>query len=288
MKEVEKEMMAGIDVMSFTRDDERHLLARKIQVVATQSEIVTLKKRSVQKLFREELSVDDIYTVIHKKRAIMNACSMLKLSVKERAEFFLAEAHGRGEYDFLRSDYLVLRHVDRLLRVLGYSGLNDRTKSVNLTVLDAKPQHRETSQETKDGEDIAQLAEDVDAMGLSDAQRVSQMLHVIKKIRRDIRIKTGSRVTELKAILKKTIGIHLKGSKGPRPERVFEHKMQEIDDIWRIARIPNVFFDHTWKTAMAVRVADLRKGSKRKRKKTSQVDGAQQLLAVRSDEIWEW
>eukprot|EP00903_Cladosiphon_okamuranus_P015637 g14439.t1 len=235
-------------------------------------------RQSGKRLFREELSVDDIYTVISKRRAVMNACSMLKLSVNERAEFFLVDAHGREEYDFLRSDYLVLRHVDRLLRVLGYSGLNDRTKSVNLMVLDAKPQDQETSQDAKDG-DIAQLAEDV-----------TRKLEIVRKIRRNVRFrgKTESIVKEMKSILKTLIGIHLKGSRGPRPERVFEHKMQEIDDIWRIARMGNVFFDAKWKAAMARRVADLRKSGKRKRNKTSEVDGAQQLLAVRSDEIWEW
>eukprot|EP00752_Nemacystus_decipiens_P010632 g9469.t1 len=256
-------MMAGINVMSFSRDDEQRLLDLKKNGVANQSETVALKKYGVQKFFREELSVDDICTFIRKKRVIMNACSMLKLSVEERAEFFLADARGGGEYDFIRSDYLALRHMDSLLRVLGYSGLDHRTKSVNLMALDANPRAQETSQEAQDGEDDADLAEEVDAMELADAQRVDQMLHVIKRIRKDIRIKTGSKVTEMKAILKNIMGMHLKGSKGPRPERVFEHKMQEIDDIWRIARIPNVFFDDTWKTAMAVRVADLRKGSKR-------------------------
>lgn len=86
----------------------------------------------MQKLFREEQTVDEIYTVLRKKRAIMNACSMLKLSIEERVEFFLVEARGKDEHDFLHSDYLVLRHTDLQLRVLGYSGLKDRTRSIYL------------------------------------------------------------------------------------------------------------------------------------------------------------
>lgn len=38
MKEAEKKIMAGIDVMSFSRSDEKHLLALKIQGIAQQSE----------------------------------------------------------------------------------------------------------------------------------------------------------------------------------------------------------------------------------------------------------
>lgn len=54
--------------------------------------------------------------------------------------------------------------------------------------------------------------------------------------------------------------------------------MHEID-IWRIARIPNVFVDDKWKAVMAVKVADLRKSTnKRRRKRKADVDG-QQLLA---------
>eukprot|EP00903_Cladosiphon_okamuranus_P022871 g21063.t1 len=70
MKEAEKKMMADIDVMSFTQSEEKHLLAREIQGVAQQEDIIALKKYSVQKLFREELAVDEIYTVLRKKRAM--------------------------------------------------------------------------------------------------------------------------------------------------------------------------------------------------------------------------
>lgn len=258
---------------------------------------LALDRHRVQKHFREELTIDDICTVLRKKRAILNACSMLKLSVEERADFFLVDAQGKN--DLLQSDYLALRHMDHLLRALGYSGMNDRTKSIKLGALefDANVQARETTQETE-------LAEDVDGMDVADAQEttrevrdaarklagdVGRKLDVIRKIRRNVRIKTDSIVTEMKGILKNLIGLNLDRTRGPRPERVSEYKMQEMDDIWRIARIPNDFFDAKWKAAMTVKVADLRKNSKRKREeKANNIDGVQQLLVGSSEEIWEW
>ena len=281
VKDVEKERMAGIDVMSFSSNDEKRLLALKENGIATPSDIAALKKFSVQQHFRQELSVNEIFTVLRSGRAVLNACSMLKLSAEERAVFFTAGAGMFGQ-----SDYLALREIDQLLRVLGYSGLNDRTKSVNLLALDDAVD--QAHQKTDGAEDVVESAEelgdlqvaeaeetyreakDVTAIDLAEdvaetrklAANVKKKLEEVKKILRRVRIRgTKDRMlTEMKGILKNLIGIRFEGERGPRPERVVVHKMQECKDIWRIARIPNDFFDEKWKVAV------LEKGRKRKRR----------------------
>ena len=252
MKEAEKQMMAEVDVMSFTRNDEKHLLSRKISGNATPSDIAALKKYNVQKHFRQELSIDDICTVLRKKRAILNVCSMLKLTVQERAEFFLVEAQGKKEHDFLRADYPVLRQMDHLLRMLGYSGLNDRTTSINVMALDEVEGTGEMAAQGGEGTDESGY-EAQEGEGTEDAARkaeatrklggdVARRLGIIRKLTKQDRNRANSTTAEIKGVLKRLLGLHLKGARGGRPDRIFGHKIQEVDDIWRVARIDNIFF----------------------------------------------
>lgn len=330
MKEAEKQIMAEVDVTSFTRNDEKHLLSLKISGNATPSDIAALKKYNVQKHFRQELTIDDICTVLRKKRAIVNACSMLKLTVQERAEFFLVEAHGKKEHDFLRVDYPVLRQMDHLLRMLGYSGLNDRTAVINVMALDefdgtdavarAVAQEGEGTDEAalegegtdemaqegvREGEgtdEMAMEAEDTDERaeegeGTEDAARkaeatrklgedVARKLAIIRKLTKKVRIKTNSTTAEIKGILKNLIGLQLKGERiMERSARYSVHTIKENDDIWRVARVENDFFDAKWKAAMIVNVSDLRK--KNRKRKTGGLNGMQTLMGG-SSEIWEW
>lgn len=79
--------------------------------------------------------------------------------------------------------------MNHLLRILGYSGLNDRTKSVNVMALDAKniDDMEEVAQEPKDvTKDVTKLAEDV-----------ARKLQTFRVIWRRVRIKTNSVTAEL-------------------------------------------------------------------------------------------
>lgn len=253
MKRAEKQMMADVDVMSFTRNDEKHLLARKISGCATASDIAALKKYGVQKYFRQELPIDDICTVLSKKRAVLNACSMLKLSIKERGTFFLVDAHGKKEYDFLRSDYLVLRHMDHLLRMLGYTGLRDRETRINVMALDAVDQDGAvpttwTLMEKAPTTWIRRGAVPmtwIKAEKLEAARKlregVLEKLGAIRKLRKQDRNRANSITLEIKGILKRLLGLQLQGErKMKRGARYSVHTIQEMEDIWRLLALTTI------------------------------------------------
>ena len=71
-------------------------LKKKIARTATEEQLAMLKKYSVQKKhFVQELRVDDIMTVLKKRRAVINVCSMLTLSPEERDDYFVIDTDSR-------------------------------------------------------------------------------------------------------------------------------------------------------------------------------------------------
>lgn len=127
----ERALLANVDAMSFDDNAERDLY-KKISGTATEEQLATLNKYSVQKHFKQELSVGDIVAVWKNKRAVLNVCSMLKLSPEERDNYFVIDTENRMEQDFLSRDHLILRNMERLLELLGYTGFGDRVTTVQL------------------------------------------------------------------------------------------------------------------------------------------------------------
>ena len=97
----ERVLLASIDVMFFDDNAERDLHKKKISGTATEEQLATLNKYSVQKHSKEELSVEDIAAVWKKKRAVLNVCSILELSPEERDNYFVIETENRMDQDFV-------------------------------------------------------------------------------------------------------------------------------------------------------------------------------------------
>lgn len=208
---------------------------------------------------------------------------MLKLSVKERADFSLVDAPSMG---FLRSDYLALRYFDSLTRQLGYRGLADRSTSVHLMGLDAT-ENTDGMDVVADAQETSQEARDVAQEGADGVIR--EGLHAIQAILPNVRTRGAGIVTGIKGSLRNLIGLHLKGSKGPSPKKLYKHKIDEIDEIWKLAWSPNDFYGEKWKARMTEKITDLRKNTdQRKGKKRAEVEKVEQILEGKNDENWQW
>lgn len=142
--------------------------------------------------------------------------------------------------------------------------VDDTEDTDDMDVADAQETTQKTKEKIAEDMDDTEVVQDQATQKAKDTARertddVARRLQTIRGIRRQVRTKTKNMVTDVKGNLKALLGIQLKGSRGPRPDRSFKHKMQENEAIWRIARIPNDVFDDKWKVAMTAKVADLRK-----------------------------
>lgn len=190
----------------------------------------------------------DIVAVWNKKRAVLNVCSMLKLSPEERDNYFVIDTENRMEQDFLSRDHLILRNMERLLELLGYTGCGDRATMVKLEESDS----------------------------------VVAALRKVTDLSVRVRGSSSNLKTMISRILKSLLGLKSERVRvGKGNKRCPMYRIAEDKAVWRIAKLENDFFGEKWKAGKKGSLAAL---GKRKRRVVSGAHALDTCLDVQAGE----
>lgn len=130
-------MMDAADVSSMTRREYNFLMTKKIKGLASEEEVVKMKKFKVQEFYDFEVNGLFVEEFNKKKMAIHNRTKMDKLPAAVRRKIHSNEILMEKQVDTIRADERAIPQILQTLKALGYTGWGDRATKVNFATLSA-------------------------------------------------------------------------------------------------------------------------------------------------------